>query len=151
RDCPSTVLNVSKMLSDQSDATIAINPANTQQMFVASTNYHAGFDSSGINDAYYAGGTSPPLTNGLFFAYSSNGGTSWTTGIMATGLDDTEPGYGLPAAGHFPHAAFDQYGNLFLTYVADQTEFRGVGSTVLNTDGTYTLTDSAAHWFAKEW
>src|SRR5437879_6406976 len=64
RDCPSTVLNLSKMFDNQSDATIAINPANPQQMFVASTSYHGGYDGG----EYYAGSpNSPPRTNGLFF------------------------------------------------------------------------------------
>ena len=55
---------------------------------------------------------------GLFAAYSSDGGAHWTSRALAAGGD------GLPIAtdgdaglvGASPSVAWDQYGNLFLTY-----------------------------------
>jgi hypothetical protein len=73
----------------QNEPTIAVDPTNPNRAFIASNN--------GMN--------------GLFAGYSTNGGQNWTTRIIATGAD------GLPAACCDLKAAFDSFGNLFLTYL----------------------------------
>jgi hypothetical protein len=148
RHCPSLSVannvNLSKLLDNQSDETIAINPNNPQQIFAAATSWHGGDD----------GASYGPTLSGLFYAYSSDGGTTWTSGTMAYGADGTSPGYGLPAAGHSPHAAFDKYGNLFLTYISDKAQYYGATVSSFSYDRTTqtgTLTDNNAHWFTNEW
>jgi hypothetical protein len=159
RDCPTTLTpqfpsNLSQLLDNQTDSTVAISPVeydpvnHLRHVYVASTNWHGGYDGA----SYYAGGSSPYYTNGLFYWYGHMDSLGQVTrdggGIMATGTDDHEPGYGMPAAGHFPHATFDQYDNLFLAYMTDYVQFRGVGSTQRYGN---TLTDTNAHWFPGEW
>jgi hypothetical protein len=159
RDCPTTLTpafpgNISQLRDNQTDETVAISPVeydtvnHFRHVFVASTSWHGNYDGG----SYYSGGSAPYLTNGLFYWYghmdSSGNVTQDGRGIMATGTDDHEPGYGLPAAGHYPHATFDQFGNLFLAYMTDKVQFRGVGS--LPRMGN-TLTDLSANWFPNEW
>lgn len=85
-------VNVSQSPGNQQEATIAVNPATPSQIFVASN-----------DDSNFPG---------LFAAYSTDGGTTWTSRGMADGSD------GLPQAYGDPQAAFDQFGNLFLTYTS---------------------------------
>jgi hypothetical protein len=159
RDCPTTLTpqfptNLSQLVDNQTDQTVAISPVeydpvnHLRHVFVASTTWHGGYDGA----SYFAGGTSPYSTSGLFYWYGHMNSSGQVTrdgnGIMATGTDDHEPGYGLPAAGHFPHATFDQYDNLFLSYMTDKVQARGVGSTPQYGN---TLTDPSAHWFPNEW
>ncbi|HVA46390.1 MAG TPA: FG-GAP-like repeat-containing protein [Pirellulales bacterium] len=82
-------LDISKLPGNQAEGTIAINPHDPKQLFAAS-------NEEGL---------------GLFAAYSTDGGDSWTSRPMADGSD------GLTEACCDPIAAFDQYGNLFLTYL----------------------------------
>ncbi len=89
-----TNINVSKLAGYQAETTIAINPTNPNQLFVAS-------NLSG---------------DGMFAAYSTDGGTTWrysdpSDGIIADGGDS------IPAACCDGQATFDKFGNLFLTYL----------------------------------
>ena len=104
-----TASDVSQMPGDQSEPSIAIDPNNLNRLFAVSNEE----------------GT------GLFAAVSSDGGVTWSARTMADGSD------GLPVAFCDPKAAFDQFGNLFLTYL-DPT-----GTTVivaLSTDGGQSFT-----------
>src|SRR4051794_2592559 len=82
-------VNVSKLAGNQSESSIAIDPTNPSHLFIASN----------TDDV------------GLFSAYSTNGGATWTKKIIADGTDN------LIKASSDPSAAFDSFGNLFLSYL----------------------------------
>jgi hypothetical protein len=103
-------INLSKMPGNQSEGTITIDPSNPARLFVSS-NLEFG--------------------NGLFAATSSDGGATWSSRVIANGSD------GLPLACCDSRAAFDQFGNLFLTYVASSLTSAIV---VMSTDGGQTFT-----------
>ncbi|HEY8748441.1 MAG TPA: sialidase family protein [Tepidisphaeraceae bacterium] len=88
-----TIANAAKLAGPQSNESVAINPANPQEVFVASDN-----DQSSI-----------------YFAKSVDGGTTWTGKAMFTGAD------GFPQAFGNPSLATDKYGNLFLAYETSDT------------------------------
>jgi hypothetical protein len=76
---------------NQQETTVAVNPSNPQQVFVASNDEH--------------------LPAGLFSGRSSDGGITWIHRSVATGSD------GLPPACCDGSASWDAFGNLFLTYL----------------------------------
>jgi subtilisin-like proprotein convertase family protein len=86
---PTSSVNASRRAGNQTEPTIAVNPANPAQLFLASN----------------LDGT------GLFAASSTDGGASWTSRTLAGGSD------GLPVACCDAQAAFDPFGNLFLVYL----------------------------------
>src|SRR5207249_926512 len=83
-------INISKRTGYQGEGTIAIDPTNPSRMFAAS-NLASG--------------------SGLFAAYSTDAGQTWTTRTMAGGAD------GLPAACCDASSSWDQFGNLFVGYI----------------------------------
>jgi subtilisin-like proprotein convertase family protein len=86
-------VNISKQTGYQAAGAIAVDPTNPQRLFAASN-----------------------LTGtGLFAAYSTDGGSTWTTRTMAGGSD------GLPVAFGQASASFDQFGNLFVAYLQTTT------------------------------
>lgn len=87
------VVNVSRMSNQQAEETIAVNPADPNQIFLASNEQ----------------GTS------LFGATSTDAGATWTGRTFATGTD------GLPRACCDPSAAFDSFGNLFFAYLGEDS------------------------------
>lgn len=87
------VVNVSRMSNQQAEETIAVNPANPNQIFLASNEQ----------------GTS------MFGATSADAGATWTGRTFATGAD------GLPRACCDPSAAFDAFGNLFFAYLGEDS------------------------------
>jgi hypothetical protein len=84
-------VDITKLAGNQTGGTIAVDRTNSNRLFMASST---------------ADGT------GLVGAYSTDGGQTWTTRSLATGAD------GLPAGLRDPSVAADEFGNLFLTYVA---------------------------------
>jgi len=90
-DC--NVVNVSNMQFIQAEPAIAINPLNRSNMVIFSVKWAA---------------------DSLFKAVSTNSGATWSTNLIA-GSNDPD---GLLQACCDPSAAFDQYGNLFLTYLS---------------------------------
>ena len=96
---PAINVNVSRREGQQAEPTIAVDPSNTGRVFVA------GVDESGRQRALDGEG------GGIFAAYSADYGRTWTSRLMADGNDD------LPPAAGDPVATFDQFGNLFLTYL----------------------------------
>ena len=123
-------VNISRWVDNQAEGTITINPSNPLWLFAASVTYGAG-------------GT------GLFAGYSTDGGTTWTGRNMATGKPG---GDSLPAAWGDPSAAFDQFGNLFLTYMvhnrtqAPAQEGQSTGENI-NTP----LNDTTRDWAPDMW
>ena len=87
---PGTNVNVSHATGNQAEESIANDPTNAQRLFAISN------ASSG---------------NVLFGAYSTDGGTSWSTRNVATNAD------GLPSACCDPSVAADTFGNLYLVYI----------------------------------
>lgn len=89
-------INLTRASGNQREGAIAINPRNPQQMFVASV------------DA---------ANKDLIAARSSDGGATWTISTIAYG-NGTAPGAaGLAGACCNVSATFDEYGNLFITYL----------------------------------
>ena len=82
-------VNISKMLGNQNETAVAVNPTNPYNIVVTSN-----------LEAF----------RGLFKAYSLDGGLTWTTDIIADGDE-----LGLSCCDS--SLAFDSYGNLFLTYL----------------------------------
>ena len=85
-------VNISRLVGDQSEGTIAVDPVNPNLVFAASN----------LNSAVV----------GLFAAYSTDGGATWITRTLGDAVSDH-----LPLAFSDPSATFDKYGNLFLTYI----------------------------------
>ena len=103
-----TLVNVSRMRGNQTEGTIAIDPTNPNRLFAAS-NMGSGRDPDlGPND---------PIPNeaALFGATSTNGGIDWATREFANG--NVFGGDNLPVACCDPSAEFDQFGNLWFTYL----------------------------------
>lgn len=132
-------VNTSRMLENQNEATIAVNPANRNQVFVASVIDAQATDAlddvdqdgDGIPDPpRYANRTHEGLRT-LFVGTSTDGGANWTPRELGTSAD------GLTPACCDPSAAFDRFGNLFLTYID-----RALSTVVLamSTDGGATFT-----------
>ncbi|HEY3208479.1 MAG TPA: sialidase family protein [Actinomycetota bacterium] len=97
-------VNVSRMAGNQAETTIAVNPTNPNNIAVAS-NVQFGAK--------------------LFKAYSTDGGRSWTTDLIADGDN-------LGVACCDPSMAFDEFGNLFLTYLDSKAHLVMMA---LSTDG----------------
>jgi hypothetical protein len=84
-------VNIFHEEGNQQETTVAVNPSDTRQVFVASNDEH--------------------LAAGLFSGRSSDGGVTWRHRSIATGRD------GLPPACCDPSSSWDAFGNLFLTYL----------------------------------
>jgi hypothetical protein len=103
------ISNASSAAGNQSETNIAIDPTNPNNQFVVSN------DETGAADRAANGAQG----GGLFAAYSIDGGVTWTPAderdhLIADGDDAAD----LPPGFSDPKVAFDQFGNLFLTYVA---------------------------------
>ena len=96
-------IDVSKTAGDEGDAVIAYNPQNPAQMFIAAN---------------------VKVESGLFGAYSSSSGSSWTTVSLAN----------LPV-GAYPAVAWDGLGNLFLAYVDGAPNGSGIDVAVSTNGG----------------
>ncbi len=87
------VSDVSQAPESESEGAIAVDPNDPTHLFAASNH-------SGV---------------GLFGAYSTDGGATWNGRTLAGGTD------GLPQASSDPKVVFDQYDNLFLTYLTNDS------------------------------
>jgi hypothetical protein len=102
-------VDVSQRLGNESEETIAVNPTNPNNIVVVT------------NIAHREAG----LTSGMFEGVSFDGGLTWTTRLI--GVNDN-----LGDACCDASLAFDQYGNLFLTYLF---EVENTVPVALSTDG----------------
>ena len=109
-------LNVTRAAGNQTEPSVAINPSNNNQVFLASRN-EAG---------------------GLYTARSSDGGATWNTRLIARSP--------VPASGDIPRAygnpsvAWDSFGNLFLAYLSQASTLAPTYVTLsLSTDGGATF------------
>lgn len=85
--------NVSKRPNGDSEATVAVNPNNTNNVVIVSNIEESG---------------------GLFKAFTTDGGSTWTTTIIANG-----DSLGSACCDPSLSGCFDNFGNLFLTYIDD--------------------------------
>jgi hypothetical protein len=99
-------VNTGPILGNQFSPTIAINPTNPMNIFVAASD-----ENSQTN--------TPP--GGLMVSTSMDGGMTWSSGIAFVG------GSAAPALGD-PKAVFDSFGNLFMVYVTTGGNVRVVRS-----------------------
>ena len=102
--CLEPVVNVSATTGNQAESFVNVNPTNTNSLVATSNN---------------------PGTNSIFRAYSTDGGTSWTRGTIATGMACCDG-----------QAAWDTFGNLFLVYLNNSVNQVNV---ILSTDGGITF------------
>src|SRR5439155_12320995 len=107
--------NVSHMVGSQNEQTVAVNPTNPKNIVVTSN-----LDNG-----------SPSLFAGLMEGYTFDGGNTWTSRIIGTGHD------GMGAACCDSTLAFDEFGNLFLSYLYSKHSTIPV---FLSTDGGVTFT-----------
>jgi BNR/Asp-box repeat len=103
-------VDVSQRAGNESEAAIAVNPTNPNNIVIF-TNIAEG-------------------VNGMFLAVSFNGGQSWTRRIVGQGNDI----FGDTCCD--PSLSFDEYGNLFMTYLYNAENKVPV---VLSTDGGLTF------------
>ncbi len=104
-------INATHATGNQAEQTVAVDPTNPNHIVIVS------------ND--------PSPGPGLFEAYSADGGATWVTRQIAAGDDELGPGCCDPSL------AYDQYGNLFFTYLL---------STFPNAIPVYLSTDGGAHF-----
>ena len=107
-------VNVSKKTNSQTEAAVAINPANAMQAFVAANDETTNFA-------------------GIFVARSGDGGTTWTPSVVGTGVDTFNP------ACCDPSVAWDSFGNLFVAYISIVTDTVDL---LLSTNGGSTFTNA---------
>src|SRR5439155_24767355 len=106
-------VDVSRRVGNESEETIAVNPTDPQNI---------------VTVANVAEGVS-----GMFEGVSFDGGQTWKTSIIA---DEPNSSIGLGDSCCDPSLSFDEYGNLFLTYLY---ESEGTLPIALSTDGGLTF------------
>jgi hypothetical protein len=116
-------VDVSQRPGNEWNPAIAVDPTHPSHLFAVSN-----WDNQASTESW---------GNGLFAAYSTNGGATWTSRALAAGSD------GLPLAmdgglGESPSVSWDQYGNLFLAY-AGQVNGTEHAVLALSTDGGQTF------------
>jgi len=110
-----TNVDVSQRPFNESEEAIAINPTNPNNIVIVTNIGHR-----------EAG-----LTAGMFKAVSFDGGSTWTTSLIGLGKDDV-----LGDACCDPTLSFDEFGNLFMSYLY---ETENVVPVALSTNGGVTF------------
>jgi hypothetical protein len=111
-------VDISQRLGNESEEAIAVNPTNPNNIVVV-TNVAEGF-------------------SGLFEGVSFDGGLTWTRKIIADAQAIGGGADGLGDACCDPSLSFDQYGNLFLSYLYERVD-ENVVPVALSTDGGLTF------------
>ena len=109
-------VDISQRAGNESEEAIAVNPTNPNNIVVL-TNIQEGF-------------------SGLFLGVSFDGGQTWSRRIIADGPSIGEGAGGLGDGCCDPSVSFDEYGNLFLSYLYN---LENVVPVLLSTDGGVTL------------
>jgi hypothetical protein len=91
-------VDTNREFGNQSEVAVAINPTNTRQMAVFA------------NENDFSG-------SGMMFSFSTDGGTTWNPRVIGDGND------GLSLARTDPSLSWDQFGNLFITYIESTDSF----------------------------
>src|SRR4030095_11977968 len=102
--CLEPVVNASATSGNQAESFVNVNPTNPNNLVATSNN---------------------PGTASIFRAFSTDGGTTWTRGTIATGVACCDG-----------QAAWDSFGNLFLVYINGGVDQINV---ILSTDGGATF------------
>jgi hypothetical protein len=102
-------IDISQLKNNENEPAIAVDPNNPAREFAVSNTEATG------------------TSGGLFGAFSTDGGLSWSGRLLGTGTG----GDGLPAACCDPQVAFDNFGNLFVTYLGNDLN----PHVLLSTDG----------------
>ena len=105
------LVNASRFPLNQTETAIAVNRVDTNKIFLASN--QGGFvgTDEGPND--------PINESGLFVSRSSDNGTTWTPRLIAADADGNGVSDdGFPIACCDPSVSYDEFGNLFLAYLA---------------------------------
>ena len=89
--------NLTKAAGNQYETAVTINPTNSQLMFMASRNE----------------------LGGLYTALSTNGGISWTNKLI--GQSSPPPAGNIPRAYGNASAAWDNFGNLFVAFLSQNS------------------------------
>lgn len=108
-------INISQLNNNQTEVSIAIDPTNPNNMFAFS------------NDE----GSNP----GIFAAFSTDGGATWTYSDTSDGTI-ADASDALPAACCDPSASWDNFGNLFISYLGSGKQVR----IAVSVDGGQTFT-----------
>lgn len=115
-------VNISQLAGNQQEVAIAINPTNPYNLFAFSN-------------------SEPPPAAGLFAAFSTDGGATWTDVDPTDGtIADGDLGDPLPAACCDPSAAWDEFGNLFIGYLDDNFATGPQIRIAMSTDGGQSFT-----------
>src|SRR5688572_24410346 len=114
---PEVETNVSAMANYQNECAIKVNPTNKNQLVAACNN----------------------AEGGIFFARSNNRGTTWAYPAGDKTIADGDAGEGDEACCD-PNIAWDSFGNLYVTYLADD----GAIDTLLSTNAGDTWTELAS-------
>ena len=114
-------VDISGLADNESETTVSVNPTNSQNIVVVSN---------------FA------RTDGLMKAVSFDGGSTWSSSVIADGSD------GLGVACCDPNGSFDAYGNYFLVYLdlrakKVQTAYSTDGGTTMQFLATLDHSDSA--------
>jgi hypothetical protein len=88
-------VDVNRETGDQTEEAVAVDPNNPLRIFISSNENN--------------------LANGDMAAYSTDGGMTWTSYVIGTG----RLGDGLPLSLGDPWAAWDEFGNLFYSYLSE--------------------------------
>ena len=138
RECPADLtvgpnLNLGGVRDNQYEGTIAVDPTDPARMFTAASSFHGG----------YIGAVNNMPGMGLWVSRTTTGVDGpWAGGFIARGRDD------LPMAHGHPRVAYDDFGNLFLTYfTASPLHY---GDTTGGNTAT-TLNDTTGNWGTNEW
>jgi hypothetical protein len=107
--CAAPVTNLSRRPGNEAESFVVVNPTNPNNIVVFSNLQTA---------------------NSIFRGYSMDGGVSWTTGTVATGVACCDG-----------QAAFDAFGNLFLVYI---NGFFNQVDMILSTNGGVSFTQPVA-------
>ncbi|MGH9891803.1 MAG: Ig-like domain-containing protein, partial [bacterium] len=113
-------VNISRLAGNHQEAAIAINPTNPNNLFAFSNT---------------------ELGAGVFAAFSTDGGVTWTYVDPTDGtIADGDAGDPLPAACCDPSAAWDEFGNLFIAYLDNNFATGPQVRIALSTDGGQNFT-----------
>lgn len=117
-------VNISRTFSNQNEGAIAIDPTNPARMFAAA-----------VIDDFETGPLDPPVNeDAIFTAFSEDAGATWTAQLVGTGVD------GFAPACCDPSVAWDEFGNLYFTYLgADPVSGERAIELLLSADGGRTF------------
>jgi hypothetical protein len=124
-------VNISNWPGNQAETSITVDPTNPQRLFNVAVNWEQG---------------GAPL--GIFAAYSTDGGATWTRRVMATGLPG---GDSLPGGRADVHATFDSHGNLFLIYQCPQVIYESASTSATGREGIPNANSSLIDDFGRPW